>query len=406
MDKVFHIRTFSSPNGAYQEVELDLPATDYELLDTMEQLRLEDGKHPYLEFHAVEEYDYLNERIQETDIFPLNALAKRLAELDTRGMAVFEGLVCMDIQKGVETIPIGSLIDYAYSGECCHVLEDAVTDEELGRFLVENGFIPETDAIPDATLELLDYAQIGKNHREAEGSTFTGFGYVERHSEPRQIYKTLDLTPKKPAYTILAETYDGNRVEFPYPANAPMGTEPVRCVDCTAPSLIGLTSGMETVDLLARRLAGLEPKALTAYKALLEATDCKDILSAGALMDSLDNYVFSPQYSSPIEVAKGELSLILCEPDAATLAPHLNLYQYGQALIEKCGGVLTPYGLIEPRGPHMSPAERVMWGAEEQGSERSFRLQAETEVNGLCDDAGQPVQGMEESPQQGGMEMK
>ena len=351
MDKVFHIRTFSSPNGACQEVELDLPATDYELLDAMEQLRLEDGKHPYLEFHAVEEYDYLNERIQETDIFPLNALAKRLAELDTRGMAVFEGLVCMDIQKGVETIPIGSLIDYAYSGECCHVLEDAVTDEELGRFLVENGFIPETDAIPDATLELLDYAQIGKNHREAEGSTFTGFGYVERHSEPRQVYKTLDLTPKKPAYTILAETYDGNRVEFPYPANAPMGTEPVRSW-------------------------------------------------------SLDNYVFSPQYSSPIEVAKGELSLILCEPDAATLAPHLNLYQYGQALIEKCGGVLTPYGLIEPRGPHMSPAERVMWGAEEQGSERSFRLQAETEVNGLCDDAGQPVQGMEESPQQGGMEMK
>ena len=49
MDKVFHIRTFSSPNGAYQEVELDLPATDYELLDAMEQLRLEDGKHPYLE---------------------------------------------------------------------------------------------------------------------------------------------------------------------------------------------------------------------------------------------------------------------------------------------------------------------------------------------------------------------
>ena len=79
MDKVFHIRTFSSPNGACQEVELDLPATDYELLDAMEQLRLEDGKHPYLEFHAVEEYDYLNERIQETDIFPLNALAKRLA---------------------------------------------------------------------------------------------------------------------------------------------------------------------------------------------------------------------------------------------------------------------------------------------------------------------------------------
>ena len=311
-------------------MELDLPATDYELLDAMEQLRLENGKHPYLEFHAVEEYDYLNKRIPETDIFPLNALAKRLAELDTRGMAVFE---------------------------------------ELGRFLVENGFIPETDAISDAALEPLDYAQIGKNHREAEGSTFTGFGYVERHSELRQVYKTLDLTPKKPAYTILAETFDGNREKFPYPADTPMGTEIVRCVDCVAPSLIGLTGGMEPVDLLARRLAGLEPKALTAYKALLEATDCKDLQSAEALIDSLDEYIFSPQYSSPIEMAKGELSVILCDEDAAFLAPHLNLYRYGQSLIERCGGSLTAYGLIE-REDH------------------------------------QPVQAIENKPCQGGMEMR
>ena len=142
MDNIFHIRALNSPYGGFREVELDLPAADYELLDATEQLRLEEGKRPYLEFHAAEEYDYLNKRIPETDLFRLNALAKRLAELDTRGMAVFEGLVCMDIQKGGETIPIGSLIDYAYSGECCHVVEDIVTDEDLGRFLVENGFIP------------------------------------------------------------------------------------------------------------------------------------------------------------------------------------------------------------------------------------------------------------------------
>ena len=38
------------------------------------------------------------------------------------------------------------------------------------------------------------------------------------------------------------------------------------------------------------------------------------------------------------------------------------------------------------RGPHTSPAERVVWGESEQGSGRSFRRQAETEVSGLCDD--------------------
>lgn len=374
MDKVFHIRAFSSPNGGYREVELDLPATDYELLDAMEQLRLEDGKHPYLEFHAVEEYDYLNKRIPETDIFPLNALAKRLAELDTRVMAVFEGLVCTDIQKGGETIPIGSLIDYAYSEDCCHVVEDIVTDEELGRFLVENGFIPETDAISDAALELLDYAQIGKNHREAEGSTFTGFGYVEQHDPPAEVYKTLDLTPKTPDYTILLEvskgffndpSYDSEKTaQLKLPASLEALTSALEtvgawdwretgwsCLDCRVPVLSEMISdaevGIDSLNDLAQRLADMEPKTLNTYKALLEATDCKDLQSAEALIDSLGEYIFSPQYSSPAEVAKGELSVILCETDAAFLAPHLNLHRYGQALIERCGGTLTAYGLIE-----------------------------------------------------------
>ena len=37
-------------------------------------------------------------------------------------------------------------------------------------------------------------------------------------------------------------------------------------------------------------------------------------------------------------------------------------------------------------GPRRSPAKRVRWGEEEQGSGRSFRRKAETELSGLCDD--------------------
>ena len=36
--------------------------------------------------------------------------------------------------------------------------------------------------------------------------------------------------------------------------------------------------------------------------------------------------------------------------------------------------------------PTQSPTEWVCVGEEEQGSERSFRRQAETEASGLCDD--------------------
>ena len=36
--------------------------------------------------------------------------------------------------------------------------------------------------------------------------------------------------------------------------------------------------------------------------------------------------------------------------------------------------------------PNRSPAKRVRWGKEEQGSERNFRRQAEMEWSGLCED--------------------
>ena len=42
-------------------------------------------------------------------------------------------------------------------------------------------------------------------------------------------------------------------------------------------------------------------------------------------------------------------------------------------------------GLVNTKGSHDSPAQRVSWEKEEQGSERSFRRQAETELSGLCD---------------------
>ncbi|OUP55169.1 hypothetical protein B5F19_09635 [Pseudoflavonifractor sp. An184] len=49
------------------------------------------------------------------------------------------------------------------------------------------------------------------------------------------------------------------------------------------------------------------------------------------------------------------------------------------------GRRFAPYKRFR-RGPHTSPAERVVWGESEQGSGRSFRRQAETESSGLCDD--------------------
>ena len=358
-------------SGAY--AELSLPATPYQMQDALDKVRLAEGDLLYWEVTAYRQFEELSAVLcGECGLHELNALAQRLEQLDDQQRAAFAGLVKME-QKKETHVPVSRLIDLAYSTDRCHVVDEALNDAQLGRFCAENGLFPGAEELPDALFDLPDFARIGREHRQREGGVLVARtadhpgGYVERYGELTEGYKTLDLTPKPPDYTILAKTYFGNEVKFPFPADEPMGTEPVCCVDCIVTSLIGASGGMETVDLLACRLANMEPRALIAYKALLELTGCKDLLEAEQLMDSLDQYTLSRQYTSPIDVAKGELSALLGEADAAALAPHLNLYQYGQTLIEKRGGALTSYGLLQWPGaqPVNAMREGPSWGGME-----------------------------------------
>ena len=66
MSRIFHV--YASNGSADQE--LDLPASDYEMLDLMDRLRLNPGAPPYLEVLEYRDYDYLAEQIQEqADIY-------------------------------------------------------------------------------------------------------------------------------------------------------------------------------------------------------------------------------------------------------------------------------------------------------------------------------------------------
>lgn len=387
-------------NDAY--AELSLPAAPYQMLDAFEKLRLAEGESPYWEITEARQFEELSSVLNETcGLYDLNTLARKLSELDEQQRTAFAGLLAIE-QKKNQTIPIAKLIDIAHSTDCCHVVGTALNDSQLGRFCAESGFLPELDNLPDSVFELLDFERIGREHRLREGGVFAARsadhpgGYVEQHDALTEVYKTLDLTLKEPDYTLLLEVskgffndpgYDSDKtVQLKLPASPEALSSALEaveawdwrevgwsCLDCRVPVLTEMISdageGIDFLNRLSQRLADMEPKTLTAYKALLEAAKCHDLQNAALLADSLDKYIFSPQYSSPIEVAKGELSTILCEGEAEIITPHVNLHQYGQALIRNYNGVLTAYGLIE----------RV---------------------------DGQPIQGMEESPKQGGMEMK
>ena len=58
----------------------------------------------------------------------------------------------------------------------------------------------------------------------------------------------------------------------------------------------------------------------------------------------------------------------------------------------RAGWDVTYSPILRPRnwGPRKSPAKRVLWGEDEQGSEHDSRRQAEMKLSGLCEDEGGP----------------
>lgn len=355
MHKVFEVEIFSE-NGC---TELALPAAPYALLDALSKLELAEGERPGWEIlkapscHHI--YPYLDPA--GGTLTELNALTQRLSELGETELSIVEGLIQMEQPRpDITPVPLPRLIDFAYSTDCCHIVAEATNDYTLGRFCAENGFIPGTEGLSDEAFALLNFSKIGREFCQAEGGVFTRGGYVQRREELKQVYKTLNLTLKKPDYTLLAETASGAQIKLPIPIGATVVDEPAQCMDCAAPSLTGLTATMSTLDMLARRLTELEMDGeLTKYKAVLEATGCNDAAQALTLADELDRYSFDPEPREPDEVAIGRLKGLLPEEKLAVLLPSVNLCQYGQAVMEQSGGKLTGYGLVERVDGDLSP---------------------------------------------------
>lgn len=374
MAKVFHVY---ASQGRDNCAELDLPASDYEMLDLMERLRLEPGKLPYAEVLKIrEEYDYLDKCIcEQPDIYQLNALARKLSEFTSvLDMAAFEGMVGVEMRKGSVPIEVPKLIDFAHSTEYCHVAENAMTDHQLVKFLVDNDFIADAVDLPDSALALLDYGKIGREHREQTDGAYTGFGYVEVDKDVRHVSETMDFQPRKPAYTILVNMaampltegrlQKEDMLQLRLPAQegeiqaaleklgrkdwddvaASVWDSPLPWLNHT----MYFEGEMPQILELSIRLSELDGQGqLTKYKAILAANNCEELSRAITLAGTVDEHLFEPKNSSPEDVAREELKVVICEKDAETLMPYIDLQGYGRALLERDHAVITGYGLVE-----------------------------------------------------------
>ena len=371
MAKVFSVEL---SDGANRFAELTLPATDYELLDALDKLQLQPGASPQWEIYEHTHFQYLEVFVSDCSLYELNSLSRKLGNMDHDQLGAFEGLFKMALDKREGPMSIADLFTYANNSDCCHVLNDVGSDDQLGRFYAVNGFIPELEDIPDFAFDRLDYSRIGKEMREAEHGVFTRFGYVLQNDTLKPSHEEIGKSPQAPAYTLrlLIGRYPfetGGEPEITttldFPASeaalvkalehvgAASWEEVIFTVDDSA--IPGFPEDMygdsfESINDYAQTVKEIQDAGeLTKFKAVMTAKGCTTISEALQIADQLDQYIFEPKVSTAEDVARDEIQASVSVQSIDSLIKHVNLYAYGRELIEEYGSKLTSFGLVTPR---------------------------------------------------------
>ena len=362
MDKAFTVSLCNPDKDTY--VTLELPADPYAVLDAWERLRLAPDTRVEWEMEDYGEFPVLFPGLQSGEGFPaLNALAERLTSLDSRQRTAFEGLV--KLQDGRPMEP-DALITLSEQAKHCQVAPEATDDASLGRVYAANGSIPEVKDVPDRVFELLDFQLLGRRVRQSEGGIFTRQGYVvpDGNWKPAEGQEPRSAPEAPTGFFRLELRLGEERAELTLPAGQELvevreRMEAVGLPNCAVtafhsrvpqlPAAWAALERLDTLNCLAIRLMVLAERdslALIKYKSVLEVSSISSLEDAMALTERLDAYNLNWAAASPEDVARGELRRSMGEENADLLCWYLNLYGYGEALIQQYGGELTDYGLL------------------------------------------------------------
>ena len=376
--KVFavYLAKEGNPNSdAY--AKLDLPASPWELWDALDKVRLQKDDILYMEIEDYYAFEYLAPNLDglEISLNELNDLAALLSALDEVQGVAFDGFLRMEVQNKVDTnggvITLQDLRDLAVSAktDCYHVVE-AADDAQLGRFYAENEFVPELDGISDEVFEMLDFAGIGRMMRCSENGVFVDSLYVLRDGKLTTAPPVQKTLPEKPGYLfrltlgLHPDIGDARTVTLNLPAaEAELldaqeqlgveGWEGVAVIDYDGiipyvADFTDLPMELDEFNVLAAAVRDMPSpeKQLPKLKALLKQFEVQDIATAISLTECLDDYVLTPEISSPQETAIDQLHFMTDDHSVELLISHVNLYAYGCDLIREDNAVLSPYGLL------------------------------------------------------------
>lgn len=217
---------------------------------------------------------------------------------------------------------------------------------------------------------MLDFAGIGRMMRHGENGVFVGNCYVLRDSELTAAPPCAKGLPSKPSYLfrltlgLHPDFKDARTVMLILPAaeaelldaQAQLGTlkwenTVVLNYDGILPNAASFADRpveLEAFNELAAAVRDMPSpeKQLPKLKALLKQFEVQDIATAISLTKCLDDYVLTPEISSPQETAIDQLHFMTDDHSVELLISHVNLYAYGCDIIKEDNATLTPYGLL------------------------------------------------------------
>ena len=389
--KIFgiYLAKLDLPNSE-AHARLELPASPWELWDAIEKVRLRDGEELYMEIEDYYDFSCLAPHLSGLDItlMELNNLAAHLSELDELQQIGYNGLLQIAVERkrweNAGILTVQDMRDLSVSADCCHVA-DVTDDAQLGRFYAENDFVPEVNGLPNELFEMLDFAKLGKKMRIEEGGVYTGNDYVVQSRNLRTAPPCQKGLPQKPDYLfrlmlgLHPDIGDDRTVTLILPAaeaelldaQAQLGTEGwegVAVIDYDgiipyAAEFTDLPMELDEFNVLAAAVRDMPSpeKQLPKLKALLEQFEVRGIETAMRLTEHLDDYILTPDLSSPQETAIDQLRFMTDEHSVELLIPHVNLYTYGCDVIKKDNAVLSPYGLLHRADyqPMLTPVQQI-----------------------------------------------
>lgn len=359
MSKVFEVHMPNVLSSQTRREMLELPATEYEILDVLD--RLGDGGEDAASQCSVNclRFGYLGRYVNGGSLYELNELAYRLDGMGDLYQTALRGLV--ELESG--TPSVGRLIDLAENVYNIPIAPDIVTDEQLGRFLVENELCLADEEISDNVLKYLDYARIAGEHRLRENGIIISGVYIERGGEIPSVQRQF-APPERPKHTVLLDAESVDRhILLDLPANADdidralefLGADwrddiTLKCVDCAAPALTRLIDAAQDIseaNRLAVSLNSMDHEQLVKFKAVADAVKPANIEQAVWLAGHMDDYILDRKLHDPVEVAEDVLKVSVGIAERELLLPYLDKKGFGEAVLKQQNGALSPYGYVQ-----------------------------------------------------------